>query len=39
MTSIIHFRVGQTFRDEAINFYYKNYPPPNIVYRPEKFSK
>lgn len=27
------------FKNEAANWYYKNYPPPNIKYRPEKFSQ
>ncbi|XP_022915777.1 uncharacterized protein [Onthophagus taurus] len=31
--------IGQPFKHEACNWYYKHLPPPNIVFRPEKFGK
>lgn len=30
--------VGQPFYNEACNWYYINYPPPNIPFRPKKFT-
>ncbi|XP_030752834.1 uncharacterized protein LOC115879918 [Sitophilus oryzae] len=30
--------VGQPFRNEACNFYYTHYPPPDIKFRPKRFS-
>ncbi|CAG9763278.1 unnamed protein product [Ceutorhynchus assimilis] len=29
--------VGQPFKSEACNFYYENYPPPDIEFRPKRF--
>lgn len=31
------FRVGRPFKHGACNWYYENYPPPKIKWRPEKF--
>ncbi|XP_018321001.1 uncharacterized protein LOC108734099 [Agrilus planipennis] len=31
--------VGQPFKHEACNWYFINYPPPNVPFRPERFSK
>ncbi|KAL1518274.1 hypothetical protein ABEB36_001919 [Hypothenemus hampei] len=28
--------VGQSFKTEACNFYYKNYPPPKVTFRPRR---
>lgn len=30
--------VGQPFKNEAINWYYTNYPPPNIPFHPKRFN-
>lgn len=31
--------VGLPFRNEGCNWYYKNYPPPKLELRPQRFSK